>query len=37
MEDEENIAKARSVGADEVISPSTMGGRLMARKALAVE
>jgi voltage-gated potassium channel len=37
MEDEENIGKARGVGADEVISPSTMGGRLMARKALAVE
>jgi voltage-gated potassium channel len=36
MEDEENIGKARGVGADEVISPSTMGGRLMARKALAV-
>ena len=33
VEDEENIEKAREVGADEVISPSTMGGRSMAAKA----
>lgn len=34
VEDEENIQKVQHVGADEVISPSTMGGRLMATKAL---
>ena len=34
VEDEENTEKARHVGADEVISPSTLGGRLMAAKAL---
>ena len=33
VEDEENIEKAKRVGADEVVSPSTMGGRLMAAKA----
>ena len=35
IENEENIEKARHVGADEVISPSSMGGRLMAEKAVA--
>ena len=34
VEDEENIQKVKHVGADEVISPSTLGGRLMATKAL---
>ena len=34
VENEENIEKVRHIGADEVISPSTMGGRLMATKAL---
>ena len=34
VEDEENMDKARRIGADEVISPSTMGGRLMAAEAL---
>ena len=34
VEDEENIEKMRHIGADEVISPSTMGGRAMAQKAL---
>jgi len=34
VEDEENIAKVQHVGADEVISPSTIGGRMMAEKAL---
>jgi len=34
VEDEGNIKKVRQVGADEVISPSTMGGRLMAQKAI---
>ena len=33
-EDEENIEKIRRVGADEVISPSTLGGRMIARKAV---
>jgi len=33
VEDEDNVEKARYVGADEVVSPSTLGGRLMARKA----
>lgn len=36
-EDEENIHRAREVNADTVISPSTMGGRLMAHKALIKE
>ena len=36
-EDEENIDKLLHVGADEVISPSTLGGRMMADKALVVE
>ena len=30
VEDEENIRKVRQIGADEVISPSTLGGRAMA-------
>ena len=34
VEDEGNIEKVRNAGADEVISPSTMGGRLMAKRAL---
>jgi voltage-gated potassium channel len=37
VEDEENVRKAERVGADEVISPSTMAGRLMAAKALEAE
>ena len=37
VEDEENVKKARDVGADEVISPSTLGGRLMATKAVGAE
>ena len=34
VEDEENIDKVREIGVNEVISPSTMAGRLMATKAL---
>jgi voltage-gated potassium channel len=34
VEDEENVEKAKGVGADEVISPSTMAGRLMAARAV---
>ena len=37
VEDEENIAKARQVGADEVISPSTTAGRTMAAKAMGTD
>ena len=37
VEDEENIEKVRHAGADEIVSPSTLGGRLMASKALAEE
>ena len=37
IEDEENVPKALRVGADEVISPSTIGGQLIARKALGSE
>ena len=37
VEDEGNIEKVRHVGADEVISPSTIGGRLMAKKAVERE
>ncbi|MDA0711399.1 MAG: NAD-binding protein [bacterium] len=33
VEDEENIEKVQHIGVDEVISPSTMAGRLMARRA----
>ena len=36
IEDEENIEKVRHVGVDEVISPSTIGGRLMANRALGM-
>lgn len=36
IEDEENIPKALRVGADEVVSPSTLGGQLMVNKALQV-
>ena len=35
VESEESIAKAKQVGADEVISPSTSAGRLMAKRAIA--
>jgi voltage-gated potassium channel len=34
VENEENVEKVQSAGADEVISPSTLGGRLMATRAL---
>ena len=34
VEDEQNIDKAYQVGADEVISPSTLAGRLMTSKAI---
>ena len=34
VEDEGNIEKVKHVGADEVISPSTMGGRMMAKKVV---
>ena len=34
VEDEENVMKAKRVGADEVISPSTSAGRLMATRAI---
>ena len=34
IEDEENIAKVQSIGVDEIISPSTLGGRLMAQRAV---
>jgi voltage-gated potassium channel len=37
VEDEGNVEKVRHVGADEVISPSTMGGRLMAQRAVDTE
>jgi voltage-gated potassium channel len=37
IEDEENIPKALRVGADEVISPSTIGGQLIARKVVGTE
>ncbi len=37
VEDEENVRKAERVGADEVISPSTMAGRLMAARALETD
>lgn len=35
VEDEENIEKVQHIGVDEVISPSTMAGRLMAQRAMA--
>jgi voltage-gated potassium channel len=34
VEDEENMEKVRNIGADHVISPSTLGGRMMAANAL---
>ncbi len=34
VEDEENVEKVRHIGIDEVISPSTLGGRMMAAKAV---
>lgn len=34
VEDEENIEKVEHIGVDEVISPSTMAGRLMAQRAM---
>ena len=34
VEEEENVEKVQRIGIDEVISPSTMGGRLMANRAL---
>lgn len=34
VENEENVAKVRQIGVDEVISPSTLGGRMMAGRAL---
>ena len=37
VEDEGNIEKVRHIGADEVVSPSTMGGRLMAEEALSIQ
>jgi voltage-gated potassium channel len=37
VEDEGNIEKVRRAGADEVISPSTLGGRLMAKRAVGEE
>lgn len=37
VEDEENIEKVQHIGVDEVISPSTMAGRLMAKRAMSVE
>jgi voltage-gated potassium channel len=34
VEDEENVEKVQHIGVDEVISPSTMAGRLMASRAV---
>ena len=34
IENEENVAKVRGIGVDEIISPSTLGGRMMAQRAL---
>lgn len=36
IENEENVAKVRGLGVDEIISPSTLGGRLMAQRAIGV-
>ena len=36
-EDEENLDKLRRAGADEAVSPSTLGGRMMANQALRPE
>ncbi len=37
IEAEENIAKVQRIGVDEVISPSTLAGRLMATKAVGAD
>ena len=34
IEDEENVDKVRRLGVDQVISPSTLGGRLLAKQAV---
>ena len=34
IEDEENVEKVRKLGVDQVISPSTLGGRLLAARAV---
>ena len=34
IEDEENVEKVRKLGVDQVISPSTLGGRLLASRAV---
>ena len=34
IEDEENVEKVRRLGVDQVISPSTLGGRLLATRAV---
>jgi len=34
IEDEENVEKVRRLGVDQVISPSTLGGRMLAEKAV---
>ena len=34
IEDEENVDKVRRLGVDQVISPSTLGGRLLAEQAV---
>ena len=34
IEDEENVDKVRRLGVDQVISPSTLGGRLLAQQAV---
>lgn len=34
IEDEENVDKVRRLGVDQVISPSTLGGRLLAERAV---
>ena len=36
IEDEENVEKVHRLGVDEVISPSTLGGRLLAEHAVAL-
>ncbi len=35
IEDEENVDKVRRLGVDQVISPSTLGGRLLAKQAVS--
>ena len=37
VEDEENVEKVQRLGADDVISPSTLGGRLMATRAVETD